>query len=263
MATVLVGHVTKDGSIAGPRVLEHLVDVVLPVRGRPALPLRMVRAVKNRYGPTDEVGCFELDESGIAGLADPSGLFLSRHRGPGAGHRRHGHPRGAPAAGGRGPGAGRARRAGPPRAAPPPASTASGVAMVLAVLERRCRRHDRPARTSTPRPSAACASPSPPPTWPSRWPLSSAADDRRCRSPRCWSARSAWPARSARGAVSAAGWPRRPGSGFTTALVPAGTRRRARPDDGARGRRPAAGPAVGRPHGPGRSAGEPARAGVR
>jgi DNA repair protein RadA/Sms len=82
MATVLVGHVTKDGSVAGPRVLEHLVDVVCQFEGDKHSPLRMVRAVKNRYGPTDEVGCFELGENGIAGLADPSGLFISRHLGP-------------------------------------------------------------------------------------------------------------------------------------------------------------------------------------
>jgi DNA repair protein RadA/Sms len=79
LATLLVGHVTKDGSVAGPRVLEHLVDVVCQFEGDRHSPLRMVRAVKNRYGPTDEVGCFELGENGIAGLADPSGLFMSRH----------------------------------------------------------------------------------------------------------------------------------------------------------------------------------------
>jgi DNA repair protein RadA/Sms len=85
MATLLVGHVTKDGSVAGPRVLEHLVDVVCQFEGDRHSPLRMVRAVKNRYGPTDEVGCFELGENGIAGLADPSGLFMSRHLDPVAG----------------------------------------------------------------------------------------------------------------------------------------------------------------------------------
>ncbi|KMY22970.1 DNA repair protein RadA [Actinobaculum suis] len=77
MPVVLVGHVTKDGNIAGPRVLEHLVDVVCQFEGDRHSQLRMVRAVKNRYGATDEVGCFELTDSGINGLADPSGLFLS------------------------------------------------------------------------------------------------------------------------------------------------------------------------------------------
>jgi DNA repair protein RadA/Sms len=85
IATVLVGHVTKDGSIAGPRLLEHLVDVVLHFEGDRHSTLRMVRAVKNRYGPADEVGCFALTGEGIVGLADPSGLFLSRRPQPVAG----------------------------------------------------------------------------------------------------------------------------------------------------------------------------------
>ncbi len=78
LTTVLVGHVTKDGSIAGPRSLEHLVDVVLHFEGDSRAQLRMVRALKNRYGPTDEIGCFELGEEGLSELPDPSGLFLSR-----------------------------------------------------------------------------------------------------------------------------------------------------------------------------------------
>ncbi len=77
IAIMLVGHVTKDGSIAGPRVLEHLVDVVVQFEGDRHSRLRLVRAVKNRYGPTDEVGCFDLSDVGIVGLSDPSGLFLS------------------------------------------------------------------------------------------------------------------------------------------------------------------------------------------
>ncbi|MEZ7898442.1 MAG: DNA repair protein RadA [Flaviflexus sp.] len=77
LPVLLVGHVTKDGSIAGPRVLEHLVDVVCQFDGDRHSRLRMVRAVKNRYGPTDEVGCFELVDDGIKELPDPSGLFLS------------------------------------------------------------------------------------------------------------------------------------------------------------------------------------------
>lgn len=77
ISILLVGHVTKDGSIAGPRVLEHLVDVVVQFEGDRHSRLRLVRAVKNRYGPTDEVGCFDLSDVGIVGLPDPSGLFLS------------------------------------------------------------------------------------------------------------------------------------------------------------------------------------------
>ena len=82
IATVLVGHVTKDGSVAGPRLLEHLVDVVLSFEGDRHNRLRLVRAVKNRFGPTDEVGCFDLAEAGIVGLPDPSGLFLTRRDEP-------------------------------------------------------------------------------------------------------------------------------------------------------------------------------------
>jgi len=77
ISILLVGHVTKDGSIAGPKVLEHLVDVVIQFEGDRHSRLRLVRAVKNRYGPTDEVGCFDLSDVGIVGLPDPSGLFLS------------------------------------------------------------------------------------------------------------------------------------------------------------------------------------------
>jgi DNA repair protein RadA/Sms len=82
IAVVLVGHVTKDGQVAGPRVLEHLVDVVLHFEGDKHSSLRLVRGVKNRYGAADEVGCFEMHEGGITSLADPSGLFLTRYQEP-------------------------------------------------------------------------------------------------------------------------------------------------------------------------------------
>jgi len=78
LPVVLVGHVTKDGSIAGPRVLEHLVDVVCHFEGDRQTSLRFVRSLKNRFGPTDEVGCFEMTGEGIREVSDPSGLFLSR-----------------------------------------------------------------------------------------------------------------------------------------------------------------------------------------
>ena len=73
----LVGHVTKDGSIAGPRTLEHLVDVVCQFEGDSETALRMLRAAKNRFGPTDEVGCFDMSGEGIEEVTDPAGLFLS------------------------------------------------------------------------------------------------------------------------------------------------------------------------------------------
>jgi DNA repair protein RadA/Sms len=78
ISTFLVGHVTKDGNVAGPRVLEHLVDVVVYFDGDRHARLRLVRAVKNRYGATDEVGCFDLGDDGINEVPDPSGLFLVR-----------------------------------------------------------------------------------------------------------------------------------------------------------------------------------------
>jgi DNA repair protein RadA/Sms len=82
MAVIIVGHVTKDGAIAGPRLLEHLVDVVLAFEGDRHSGFRMVRATKNRFGPADEVGCFEMVDSGILEVPDPSGLFTSQHSEP-------------------------------------------------------------------------------------------------------------------------------------------------------------------------------------
>jgi DNA repair protein RadA/Sms len=79
---ILVGHVTKDGNIAGPRALEHLVDVVCHFEGDRQTALRFVRSQKNRFGPTDEVGCFEMAGDGINEVPDPSGLFLSRPETP-------------------------------------------------------------------------------------------------------------------------------------------------------------------------------------
>jgi DNA repair protein RadA/Sms len=79
IAMMLVGHVTKEGTVAGPRVLEHLVDAVLHFEGDKFSSLRMVRCLKNRFGAADEVGCFEMHEGGITSLPDPSGLFLTRY----------------------------------------------------------------------------------------------------------------------------------------------------------------------------------------
>jgi DNA repair protein RadA/Sms len=79
---ILVGHVTKDGNIAGPRALEHLVDVVCHFEGDRQTSLRFVRSMKNRFGPTDEVGCFEMTGEGINEVPDPSGMFLSRGDAP-------------------------------------------------------------------------------------------------------------------------------------------------------------------------------------
>ena len=77
----LVGHVTKQGSIAGPRVLEHMVDTVLYFEGERGHHFRILRAVKNRYGATDEIGVFEMQDKGLAEVENPSALFLAERQG--------------------------------------------------------------------------------------------------------------------------------------------------------------------------------------
>lgn len=85
-AIVLVGHVTKDGQIAGPRVVEHMVDAVLSFEGERGYPFRILRAGKNRFGATDEIGVFEMSDVGLREVANPSALFLGegKERAPGA-----------------------------------------------------------------------------------------------------------------------------------------------------------------------------------
>lgn len=138
LPVVLVGHVTKDGSVAGPRVLEHLVDVVLHFEGDRHSTLRMLRGVKNRFGPADEVGCFELRDDGIVGVPDPSGLFLNRHADavPGTAI--------TVAVEGKRPLLGEVQALVGPSSLPTPRRAVSGldsarVGMVLAVLEKRAR----------------------------------------------------------------------------------------------------------------------------
>ena len=75
-ATILVGHVTKEGALAGPRVLEHLVDTVLSFEGDRHHALRLLRSVKHRFGPTGELGLFEMTGRGLEAVADPGGMFL-------------------------------------------------------------------------------------------------------------------------------------------------------------------------------------------
>ncbi|MBD3348833.1 MAG: DNA repair protein RadA [Candidatus Eisenbacteria bacterium] len=81
----IVGHVTKQGSIAGPRILEHMVDTVLYFEGDKRFPYRILRAVKNRFGSTDEIGVFEMTVDGLREVKDPSELFVTEGRGPSAG----------------------------------------------------------------------------------------------------------------------------------------------------------------------------------
>lgn len=85
-ALFLVGHVTKDGAIAGPRVVEHMVDAVLYFEGERGHQFRILRAVKNRFGATDEIGVFEMTDGGLAEVANPSALFLAERRGNVAGN---------------------------------------------------------------------------------------------------------------------------------------------------------------------------------
>lgn len=138
IAVVLVGHVTKDGQIAGPRLLEHIVDVVLYVDGERHARLRLIRAVKNRYGPADEIGCFELTDAGVLGIADPSGLFISRN-----GNEASGTCVTVALEGSRPLLAEVQALVAPTKSAMPRRATSglesSRVAMILAVLERRCR----------------------------------------------------------------------------------------------------------------------------
>jgi len=85
-AVILVGHVTKDGQVAGPRVVEHMVDAVMTFEGERGYPFRILRAGKNRFGATDEIGVFEMGDAGLAEVTNPSSLFLgdSQDRAPGA-----------------------------------------------------------------------------------------------------------------------------------------------------------------------------------
>ena len=134
---VLVGHVTKDGTLAGPKTLEHLVDVVLSIEGDRTGGLRLLRASKNRYGSTEEVGVFEMGERGLVEVADPARAFLAEHDAPRARERRRARSSRA-----RGRSWSRSRRWWRPSSAPAPRRTASGVdpnrlALLVAVLGRR------------------------------------------------------------------------------------------------------------------------------
>ena len=85
VAVILVGHVTKEGQIAGPRVVEHMVDTVLYFEGERGHPFRILRAVKNRFGPADEIGVFEMTGGGLQQVTNPSALFLSSRDAPAPG----------------------------------------------------------------------------------------------------------------------------------------------------------------------------------
>jgi len=137
IATLLVGHVTKDGGLAGPRTLEHLVDTVLSFDGDRHHALRLLSASKHRYGPTGEIGLFEMTEAGLRGLVDPSAMLL--------GDRRRGVPGSVavPVVEGRRPLIIEVQGLVGPPTSGAPRRVAQGIssgrlALLLAVLERRC-----------------------------------------------------------------------------------------------------------------------------
>ncbi|AGF48901.1 DNA repair protein RadA [Candidatus Kinetoplastidibacterium galati] len=80
ITVLIIGHVTKDGSLAGPRILEHIVDTVLYFEGENHSFFRIIRSFKNRFGPVNEIGAFKMTDQGLLGVANPSALFLSKHR---------------------------------------------------------------------------------------------------------------------------------------------------------------------------------------
>ncbi|MCY0699139.1 DNA repair protein RadA, partial [Klebsiella pneumoniae] len=82
ITVILVGHVTKEGALAGPRVLEHMVDTVLYFEGDTHSNFRLVRAIKNRFGAVNEIGVFAMTEKGLKGVTNPSAIFLSQHSEP-------------------------------------------------------------------------------------------------------------------------------------------------------------------------------------
>ena len=161
-ALLIVGHVTKDGQIAGPRVVEHMVDAVFSFEGDGAHAFRLLRAAKNRFGATDEVGVFEMTGSGLAEVPNPSALFLSGRDVRRAGRLGVRGRRGRAAAPGRDPGprcADFARHAAPRGGrlgAEPPRHGAGG-----ARIARRAEARSSSTSTSTSR--AASGSPSRPP----------------------------------------------------------------------------------------------------
>jgi DNA repair protein RadA/Sms len=191
-AIVLVGHVTKEGALAGPRVLEHIVDTVLYFEGDTHSSYRLVRAIKNRFGAVNEIGVFAMTERGLKGVSNPSAIFLSTHGAPVPGSCVLVTLEGTRPllveiqalvdSGG-----------------PSPRRLSVGLerdrlAMLLAVLHRHA---GVPAatRTCSSTRSAACASASRRPTWRCCWPSRAACAARPCPAASSPSARWAWPAR--------------------------------------------------------------------
>ena len=219
--TFLVGHVTKDGNLAGPKALEHIVDTVLYFEGEKHHSHRVVRAVKNRFGAVSELGVFEMTGTGLRAVPNPSQLFLAER------------PANAPGSAvlccieGSRPllvevqalvstsSYGNARR------------MASGLdqnrlSLLLAVLEKRAGLNLHRRRTSSSTSPAAWRSTSRPPTSASSPPWRRACATARSRSARRCSARSGWPARSARVSQAALRVREAAQMGFTRCVVPRG-----------------------------------------
>ena len=223
-AVILVGHVTKEGAVAGPRVLEHLVDCVLFFEGERERSFRTLRALKNRFGATSEVGVFEMRSGGLVEVVDPSARFVAEaSAAPGLGRALldGGHA----AAAGRGPGAGRADRdraaaAGRQRDRPQPpgdgARRARPPRRPVAGRRRRVRqrRRRRPGRRARRRPRGRAGARLGAPRRAAR------RRGRAARSPA--SARSGSPASCARSATPTAASPRRVKFGLAPVLAPAG-----------------------------------------
>ena len=222
---VLVGHVTKDGALAGPRVMEHIVDTVLYFEGDTHSSFRLVRAIKNRFGAVNEIGVFAMTEKGLKGVGNPSAIFLSTHGEPVPGSCVLVTLEGTRPmlvevqalvdAGG-----------------PSPRRLSVGLerdrlAMMLAVLHRHAGIAGRSIRTCSSTPSAACASASRPPTWRSCWRSSRACAASRCRAASSPSARLAWPARCGRRRAARSACARPPSSASRSPSCPRRTRPRA------------------------------------
>jgi DNA repair protein RadA/Sms len=192
VAVILVGHVTKEGQIAGPRVVEHMVDTVLYFEGERGHQFRILRAVKNRFGPADEIGVFEMTGDGLAQVTNPSALFLS--------DRGQTTPGSAVFAGieGTRPVLTEIQALVAPSNLGTPRRTVVGLdsgrlSTILAVLEARCG-IPFAVSTSSSTSRAACASPNPPPILPSPPPCFPRAKMWPCPPTWCFSAKYPSPA---------------------------------------------------------------------
>ncbi len=210
---ILVGHVTKEGSLAGPRVLEHMVDTVLYFEGDTHSSFRLIRAFKNRFGAVNELGVFAMTEKGLNEVSNPSALFLSQHDAQVRGFVRDGDAGGHAATAGGGPGAGRRRphsepappvgraRSEPSRDAARGAASPRGHRLLRSGRVRQCGRR-RPDHRAGGRPGSAARH--------------GLLDARQAAAAQDWwySAKWDWPARSGRCSAARSGCAKRPSWAF-------------------------------------------------